>query len=41
LESFSELLATTATSSSVDSEEDDGSWADADFSGLNDTEALR
>jgi hypothetical protein len=27
-------------SSSVDSEEDDDSWADADFSGLNDPEAL-
>jgi hypothetical protein len=41
LESLSKLLATTMMSSSIDSEEDDGSWADADFSGLNDPEALR
>jgi hypothetical protein len=41
LESLSELLTTTSMSSRVDSEEDDGSWADADFSRLNDLEALR
>jgi hypothetical protein len=31
----------TATSSSVDSEEDGGDWAGADFSGLSDPRALR
>jgi hypothetical protein len=41
LESILELLATTVTSSSVNSKEDDGSWADANFSRLNDLEALR
>jgi hypothetical protein len=40
LESLSELLAGTVTSSSIDSKEDDGGWAGADFSGLNDLEAL-
>jgi hypothetical protein len=41
LESLSELLVTFATSSSIDSEEDDGTWADADYSGLNDLGARR
>jgi hypothetical protein len=31
---------TTTTSSSIDSKKDDGSWADADLSGLNDPKAL-
>jgi hypothetical protein len=41
LESLLELLTTTVTSSSIDFKEEDGSLADADFSGLNDLEALR
>jgi hypothetical protein len=32
---------TTKTTSSTSSNEDDSSWADADFFGLNDTGALR
>jgi hypothetical protein len=40
LKSLSELLVSTTTSSSVDSEEEDGGWAGADFSRLNDLEAL-
>jgi hypothetical protein len=41
LESLLELFMTIAMSSSIDSEEDDGSWADADFLGLNNPRALR
>jgi hypothetical protein len=33
--SLSELLTTSITASSVDSEEDNGTWADVDFPGLN------
>jgi hypothetical protein len=32
---------TTETASSTSSDEDDGSWASADFSGLDDPGALR
>jgi hypothetical protein len=31
-----EVLTTTETASSTSSDEDDGSWAGADFSGLDD-----
>jgi hypothetical protein len=41
LESLLELFVTIAMSSSIDSEEDDGSWADADFPRLNNLRALR
>jgi hypothetical protein len=40
LQSLSELLASTTASSNVDSEEDGGDWARADFSGLDDPRAL-
>jgi hypothetical protein len=33
--SLSGLLTTSVMASSVDSEEDDGTWADTDFPGLN------
>jgi hypothetical protein len=36
-----EVLATTETASSTSSDEDDNSWAGADFFGLNDPGALR
>jgi hypothetical protein len=35
------VLATTETASSTSSDEDDGSWASANFSRLDDPEALR
>jgi hypothetical protein len=36
-----DLLATTPASTYANSKEDSDSWADADFSGLHDSEALR
>ena len=41
LQLISGLLATAETASSVNSDEHDDGWASADFSGLNDTRALR
>jgi hypothetical protein len=38
---MTEVLTTTETASSTSFDEDDGSWADANFSGLNDPGALR
>jgi hypothetical protein len=40
MQSLSELLMSMMASSSVDSEEDDGDWVGADFSGLNDLGVL-
>jgi hypothetical protein len=39
--SLSELLTTSVMASSVDSEEDNGTWADANFPGLNHLGARR
>jgi hypothetical protein len=41
VQAIEEILATTETASSTSSDEDDSSWAGADFSGLNDPRALR
>jgi hypothetical protein len=41
LQSLSVPLVSTMASSCVDSEEDGSSWADDDFSGLDDPRALR
>jgi hypothetical protein len=41
LQSLSELLVSTAASSSVNSEEDGSGWAATDFSRLDDPGALR
>jgi hypothetical protein len=40
-QAITEVLATAETASSTSSDEDDSSWAGADFSGLNDLGALR
>jgi hypothetical protein len=40
-QAVAEVLATTETASSTSSDEDDGSWASADFSRLDDPGALR
>jgi hypothetical protein len=40
-EAIAEVLATTKTASSTSSNEDDSSWAGADFSKLDDPGALR
>jgi hypothetical protein len=40
-QAIAELLATTETPSRTSSDEDDGSWAGADFSGLDDPRVLR
>jgi hypothetical protein len=40
-QAIAEVLATTEMASSTSSDEDDGSWADADFSRLDDPGALR
>jgi hypothetical protein len=39
-QAITEVLVTTDTASSTSSDEDDSSWASADFSGLNDLGAL-
>jgi hypothetical protein len=41
MQAISEVLATTEMASSTSSNEDDGSWADTDFSRLDDLGALR
>jgi hypothetical protein len=40
-QAIAEFLATTKTVSSTSSDEDNGSWAGADFFGLDDPRALR
>jgi hypothetical protein len=40
-QAIAEVLATTKTASSTSSYEDDGSWADVDFFGLDDLGAMR
>jgi hypothetical protein len=40
-QAISKFLATTETASSTSSDEDNDSWAGADFSGLDDPGALR
>jgi hypothetical protein len=39
-QAIAEVLATTEAASSTSSNEDDGSWVGADFSGLDDPRAL-
>jgi hypothetical protein len=40
-QAITKVLATTEAASSTSFDEDDGSWAGADFSGLDDPGALR
>jgi hypothetical protein len=40
-QAIAKVLTTTETASSTGSDEDDDSWTNADFSGLNDPGALR
>jgi hypothetical protein len=40
MQAIVEVLVTTETTSSTSSDEDDGSWASANFSGLDDPRAL-
>jgi hypothetical protein len=40
VQAIAEVLATTEIASSTSSDEDDGSWAGVDFSGLDDLGAL-
>jgi hypothetical protein len=41
MQAVTKVLATTETASSTSCDEDDGSWADIDFSGLDDPGTLR
>jgi hypothetical protein len=41
MQAIAEVFATTETTSSTSCDKDDDSWADADFSGLNDLGTLR
>jgi hypothetical protein len=40
MQAIMEVLATTETTSSTSCDKDDGSWADTDFSGLDDPGTL-